>query len=155
MLLSLTGINFNFICSKVSWIIEHLPVCSCHATYAIQSKSTLYSCLNVKELLTRSRREIWSLSDFNWTRTQNHLVRNRTLNHLAKLVRLRIMFYILYFDLARKWFWVWVQLQSLEHLPFAEIGQKLNNTQSQYFFSTTTSTLQKLRKRQKVLTARC
>ena len=33
-------------------------VCSYHVTYAIQSKSTLYSCLNVKELLARSRREI-------------------------------------------------------------------------------------------------
>ena len=33
----------------------------------------------------QSRREIWSLSDCNWTRTQNHLVGKRTLNHLAKL----------------------------------------------------------------------
>ena len=29
----------------------HLTVCSCHVTYAFQSESTLYSCLNVKELL--------------------------------------------------------------------------------------------------------
>ena len=50
----------------------------CHVTYAFQSESTLYSCLNVKELLARSRREIWRLSDCNWTRTQNHLVRKRT-----------------------------------------------------------------------------
>ena len=35
-----------------------LTVCSCHVTYAFQSESTLYSCLNVKELLARSRREI-------------------------------------------------------------------------------------------------
>ena len=35
-----------------------LSVCSCHFTYAFQSDSTLYSCLNVKELLARSRREI-------------------------------------------------------------------------------------------------
>ena len=35
-----------------------LTVCSCHVTYAFQSESTLYSCLNVKELLVRSRREI-------------------------------------------------------------------------------------------------
>ena len=61
----------------------NLTVCSCHVTYAFQSKSTLYSCLNVKEFLARSRREIWS--DCNWTWTQNHLVRKRTLNHLAKL----------------------------------------------------------------------
>ena len=33
-------------------------VCSCHVTYAFQSESTLYSCLNVKELLARSRRKI-------------------------------------------------------------------------------------------------
>ena len=54
---------------------------------AFQSESTLYSCLNVKELLARSRREIWSLSDCNWTRTHNHLVRKQTLNHLAKLAK--------------------------------------------------------------------
>ena len=36
-----------------------LTVCSCHVTYAFQSESTLYSCLNVKELLARSRCEIW------------------------------------------------------------------------------------------------
>ena len=33
-------------------------VCSCHVTYAFESESTLYSCLNVKELLARSRREV-------------------------------------------------------------------------------------------------
>ena len=84
-----------------------LTVCSCHVMYAFQSESTLYSCLNVKELLAQSWCEIWSLSDCNWTRTQNHLVHKPTLNHLAKFnhlpkwlsVRLRI-----------KWFWVWVQL---------------------------------------------
>ena len=65
----------------------HLTVCSCHVTYAFQSESTLYICLNVKELLARSRREIWSLSDCNWTRTHNYLVHKRTLNHLAKLAR--------------------------------------------------------------------
>ena len=50
-----------------------------------RANSTLYSCLNVKELLARSRRKIRSLSDCNWTRAQNHLVRKRALNHLAKL----------------------------------------------------------------------
>ena len=49
--------------------------------YAFQSESTLCSCLNVKELLVRNRREIWSLSDRNGTRTHNHLFRKRTLNH--------------------------------------------------------------------------
>ena len=30
-------------------------VCSYHVTYAFQNESTLYSCLNVKELLDRNR----------------------------------------------------------------------------------------------------
>ena len=64
-----------------------LTVCSCHVTYAFQNESTLYICLNVKELLVRNRRDIWSLSDCNGTRTHNHLVCKRTLNHLAKLVK--------------------------------------------------------------------
>ena len=34
-------------------------VCSYQVTYAFQSESTLFSCLNVKELFARSRREIW------------------------------------------------------------------------------------------------
>ena len=57
-----------------SSLFKYLPntVCSCHVTYAFQSESTLYGCLNVKELLARSRREIW------------RLVCKRTLNHLAK-----------------------------------------------------------------------
>ena len=65
----------------------HQTVCSCHVMYAFQSESTLYSWLNVKELLARSRHKIWSLSDSNWTWTHNHLVCKRTLNHLAKLVK--------------------------------------------------------------------
>ena len=64
-----------------------MTVCSCHVTYTFQSESTLYSCLNVKELLARSRHEIWRLSDCNWTQTQNHLVLKWTLNHLAKMAK--------------------------------------------------------------------
>ena len=43
-------------------------------------------CLYVKELFAWSSRHIWSLSDSNEIRIHNHLVRKRTLNHLAKLV---------------------------------------------------------------------
>ena len=60
-----------------------MTVCSCHVTYAYQSESTLYSCLDVKELLAWNRRKIWSLGDCNWTRTQNRLVCKQTLK-LAK-----------------------------------------------------------------------
>ena len=64
-----------------------VTICSYHFTYAFQSESTPYSCLNIKELLARNRRDVWSLSDYNGTRTQNHLVRKRTFNHLAKLAK--------------------------------------------------------------------
>ena len=44
-------------------------------------------CLNVKEVLARTRCHFWSLSDNNEIPTQKHLVRKRTLNHLAELVK--------------------------------------------------------------------
>ena len=47
-------------------------------------------CLNVKELLARSRHHTWSLSDSNGIPTHNHLVPKWTLNHLAKLISSRI-----------------------------------------------------------------
>ena len=50
-----------------------------HVTYGFQIESTLYRWLNVKELLVRNKHEI---------QIHNHLVRNRTLSHLAKLVSL-------------------------------------------------------------------
>ena len=56
---------------------------SCHVP--VQSQSTRYSCLNVKEILASSRWDISSLSESNRIRTHNHLVRKRTFNHLAKL----------------------------------------------------------------------
>ena len=41
-----------------NYVLKNSTVCYYHVTYAFQSESTLYSCLNVKELLARSRREI-------------------------------------------------------------------------------------------------
>ena len=87
-----------------------MVVCSYHVTYAFQSESTLYSCLNVKEPLARSRHKIWSWSECNWTRTHNHLVDKRTPNHLAKLAKLAKWLSV---PLWTKWLWVPVQLQSL------------------------------------------
>ena len=52
-----------------------------------QSKSALCSCLIVKELFAQRSREIWRWSDCKWTRTQNHWVLKRALNHLAKLTK--------------------------------------------------------------------
>ena len=65
--------------------------------YSFQSESTLYSYLNVKELLVRSRRHIWRLSDCNGTR----------LASLAKWLSVR---------LRTKWLWVRVPFHSLRML---------------------------------------
>ena len=73
----LSGVSVRFIWLHVFF----------HVTYVFQSESRLYSCLNVKKLFARSRRKIWSLSNCNWTPTHKHLVRKRTLNHLAKLAK--------------------------------------------------------------------
>ena len=62
-----------------------LSVCSYHVTYTFQSESTLCSCLNVKEIFAGSRCEIWSLSDYMWTRTHSYLVHKQTLSYLVKL----------------------------------------------------------------------
>ena len=60
-------------------------------------------CLNVKELLARSSRRIWSLTDSNGIRTHNRLVRKRTLNHLAQQASLAKWVSV---SLQIKWLWV-------------------------------------------------
>ena len=76
-----------------------------HATAECQNEPTLYSCLNVKELLARNRPHIWSLSDSNGIRTDNQLVRKRTLNRLGRLTSVH---------LRTKWLWVRIPLLSLQ-----------------------------------------
>ena len=89
---------------------EEMPVCYDDVTYAFQSESTLYSCLNVKELLAQNRHGIWCLSDSNGIRTHNHLVCKQTLNHLAKWLSVR---------LRTNWLWIWFPLLSLRRdAPF-------------------------------------
>ena len=58
-----------------------------HVAYEFQSESTLYSCLNVKELLAWNRPHIWNLSDSKGIQTHKHLVRIQILNNLAKLAK--------------------------------------------------------------------
>ena len=90
----------------------NFTACSYHLAYVFLSESTLYSSLNVKKryvwkkcdnwslsycnrtrthhyfnfkwLLARNISSFSSLSDHNRTGTHNHLVCNRTLNHLTK-----------------------------------------------------------------------
>ena len=74
----------------VLWVLictVHLIVCSCHVTYTFQSESTPYICLNVRKILAQNKRDIWSLSVYNGTRTNNHLFGKWTLNHLGKLAK--------------------------------------------------------------------
>ena len=94
----------------VLWVVictVHLTVCYFHVTYAFKSESITYSCLNVKELLARNNHDIWNLSDINGIWTHNHLVRKRTLNHLAKLVKW------LSVRLRTNWLWVRISLLSI------------------------------------------
>ena len=123
-------VNFK-LCDHCETARLILTECSCHVTYAFHSESTLSSCLNVKELLARNKRKIWSLSDCIWTRTHNRLVHKRTLNHLAKLAKWLSCLVSTYlysaFDcmslschvrvsewifLRTKWLWFGVQFQS-------------------------------------------
>ena len=72
------------------WVLictVHLTIRFFHVSYTFQSEPELYISLNVKKLLARNRRHIWSLSDCNRARTHNHLVCKLILNHLAKLTK--------------------------------------------------------------------
>ena len=71
---------------------EHLSVRCIWLYVIVMSRMSLrlnlhsIVCLNVKELLARSKRHIWSLND-NKIQTHNNLVCKWTLNHLAKLAK--------------------------------------------------------------------
>ena len=67
-------------------------VCYSRITYAYLRKSTLYSCLNVKVILARNRRYIWSLGDSNG-----------------------------FEPTTTKWFWVWIPLMSFIIVFFLEV----------------------------------
>ena len=85
--------------------------------YVIMSRTSLRAnphsiiCRNVIELLARSRRHIWSLSDSNVIRTHNHLVRKRTLDNLAKQASLAKWLSV---GLRTKGLWVGITLLSLK-----------------------------------------
>lgn len=62
-----------------------LIACFCHVSCLL--KKNLHSILwmSWRSLLETGGRDIWNLTDRKEARTQSHLVRQRTLNHLAKL----------------------------------------------------------------------
>ena len=109
-----------------------MTVYSYHAMYSFQNESTLYICLNVKELLARNRHHIWSLSDCNGTRTHNYLVPKQTLNHLAILANGSLANW-LSVHLQTKRLWVQVLLQSLQQYDvflFHVLGSPTNGLES-------------------------
>ena len=113
----------------------HLAACSCHVTYAFQSESTLYSWLNVKELLAPSRHEIWSWSDCNCTRTQNHLSGKRTLNHLVQLPEWLKFFLSSYLYGAIDCMLLWCHIRILEGIDTLQFPECEGNPcwrQAQY-----------------------
>ena len=66
----------------------HLTLYSYHLMWLFNSESTLYFCLNVKDILAqKKKRDIWNLSERNGTRTQNQLFHQETLNHYAKVTK--------------------------------------------------------------------
>ena len=147
-------------------------VCYYHVTYAFQSESTFYSCLNVEELLAQNRRNMWILSVSNGIRTHNHLVIKRTLNHVAKPAKLLSCVVSIYlygaFDcmllschvrygtvwlsvrLWTKLLWVWMSLLSLWFIvaatflftPFAFASSLLSSTKNEYIFCFNSKILQ-------------
>ena len=87
--------TFNHLAKLAKWLSCVLSTClygafdcmflSCHVRI-LEWIHTLYLA-ECQGFLVRSRREIWRISDCNWTRTLNHLVHKRTLNHLAELAK--------------------------------------------------------------------
>ena len=66
-------------------------VCYYHVTYEFQSESTLYSLPECQGTpCSKQVTYLKFLSDSKEIRTQNHLVRKRTLNHLGKLAWLSL-----------------------------------------------------------------
>ena len=102
-----------------------LTVCYYHVMYAFQSESTLYSSLNVKELLARYRRDIWSLNDSIGIQTHKHLVRKRLLKHLAKPASLAKWLSV---HLWSKYLWIRFPLLPFILLVIPKKGQFYNLT---------------------------
>ena len=75
----LSSVASTYLCSALDCVVIISRACF--------RVNPLYSCLNGKEFLAWNRRNIGSLSDYNGTLIHNHLVRKRTLTHLAKLAK--------------------------------------------------------------------
>ena len=70
----------EYLCVRCMWLYDIVTWCT---SFRWNPHSIV--CLNVKELLARGSRHIWSLRDSNQIRTKGHLIAKRTLKYLAKL----------------------------------------------------------------------
>ena len=69
---------------------KYLTLCSYHVTCAFYCECTLCSCLDVKELFTRKRHNIWLLSNGNKNQSHNHFFRKHFSFHGNVKRRLRL-----------------------------------------------------------------
>ena len=84
--------------AKVNTFTQLYVVIMSRTSFRVNPHSIV--CLNVREVLARSRGHIWSLSDSNVIRTHNHLVRKWTLNYLAKLAKLWLSGWVFVYELS-------------------------------------------------------
>ena len=72
----------SFYRNKKTFIIDNTDV-----NKILISKTETNTCMNVNEILAQNRREIGSISGFNWTRTHILLACKLRINYLVKLVK--------------------------------------------------------------------
>ena len=110
----------NLLLALFSVMHIFMTVC-CYVMYDFRSESMLYSCLNVKELLARSRLHIWSLSDSNriWTHnllwhdtnSQMHCA-DKYSQHSSIISPVWLNGWLFLYKLK----WLWVQISLLSHI---------------------------------------
>ena len=71
-------------------------VCYYQVTYVFSRESTLYICLNIKQLVFRNRHDILRLSGRNGIRTQMHVVCKQILKHLDRLPKWLRLWWLLF-----------------------------------------------------------
>ena len=99
------------------------------------SESTLYNCLNVKELRARNRWDIWKLTDYNGTRANNHFFQKQILKHLtdywavlSELIRM-VHWLCIFIMWHTRLGWIYsLQLSEFQAPPCSKQAQYLKNT---------------------------
>ena len=88
-------VKFEYVLSNIVWFGLSFGVW----LYVPVMSRTCFR-VNANSIVAWSMREIWSLSDCNWTRTHNHLVHKRKLNHLAKYWPVWLNSWVFFYELS-------------------------------------------------------